>query len=99
MTGVLNNDGSQLRIQDFPEDGAPTPKNGFYYLTKLYRKLHENEENLAERGAPDPPIKFFLFSYRNSLNSSDKMREIIPKMKKKCRDSVGFEPLPPPTSD
>ena len=35
----------QWRIQDFPEEGAPT-----YYLANFSRKLHENEEILSRGG-------------------------------------------------
>ena len=43
----------QWRIQDFPEEGALTPKEGAltYYLVNYSRKLHENEEILGQRGA------------------------------------------------
>ena len=36
----------QWRIEDFPEEGALTPKGGAptYYLANFCRKLHENEE-------------------------------------------------------
>ena len=42
----------QWRIQDFPDGGAPTPEGGAptYYLTNFSQKLHENEENLTQRG-------------------------------------------------
>ena len=42
----------QWRIQDFPEEGALTPKGGMptYYLANFSRKLHENEEILGQRG-------------------------------------------------
>ena len=54
----------QWRIQDFPEGGAPTLGGApTYYLPNFSRKLHENEEILAERQgraslAPplDPPL-------------------------------------------
>ena len=40
----------QWRIQDFPK-GMPTPKGApTYYLTNFYRKLHVNEEILAQGG-------------------------------------------------
>ena len=44
--------GTQWRIQDFPDGGAPTPEGGAptYYLTNFSQKLHENEENLTQRG-------------------------------------------------
>ena len=46
----------QLRIQDFPEEGALTPKGGAptYYLANFSRKLHENEEILGQRGGARP---------------------------------------------
>ena len=42
----------QWRIQDFPEEGALTPKGGAptYYLANFSRKLHENEEILGRGG-------------------------------------------------
>ena len=54
----------QWRIQDFPEEGALTPKEGVptYYLANFSRKLHENEEILGRGGARplrpplDPPL-------------------------------------------
>ena len=51
----------QWRIQDFPDGGAPTPEGGAptYYLTNFSQKLHENEENLTQRGGarvPAPPL-------------------------------------------
>ena len=55
----------QWRIQDFPDGGAPTPEGGAptYYLTNFSQKLHENEENLTQRGGRaslrpplDPPM-------------------------------------------
>ena len=55
----------QWRIQDFPEEGALTPKGGAptYYLAIFSLKLHENEEIWGQRGgarmrappAPPPP--------------------------------------------
>ena len=46
----------QWRIQDFPEEGALTPKEGAptYYLANFSRKLQENEEILGQRGARVP---------------------------------------------
>ena len=46
----------QWRIQDFPEEGALTPKGGVptYYLANFCRKLHENEEILGQRGGRVP---------------------------------------------
>ena len=39
----------QWRIQDFPEEGALTPKGApTYYLAIFPRKLHENEEILGQ---------------------------------------------------
>ena len=51
----------QWRIQDFPEEGAPTPRGApTYDFVNFRRKLHENEEILAARGgaspAPPPPL-------------------------------------------
>ena len=54
----------QWQIQDFPEEGALTPKGGAptYNLANFSRKLHENEEILGRAGraslAPplDPPL-------------------------------------------
>ena len=43
----------QWRIQDFPEEGALTPKGGgapTYYLANFCQKMHENEEILGQRG-------------------------------------------------
>ena len=47
---------NQWRIQDFPEEGALTPKGGapIYYLANFSRKLHENEEILGQRGGARP---------------------------------------------
>ena len=43
--------GFQWRIQDFPEEGAPTPRGASTYdFVNFHRKLHENEEILAARG-------------------------------------------------
>ena len=53
----LSTEVQQWRIQDFPEEGAPTLKGGgapTYYLPNFSRKLHENEEILAERGGARP---------------------------------------------
>ena len=49
---IANKRGKQWRIQDFPDGGAPTPEGGAptYYLTNFSQKLHENEENLTQRG-------------------------------------------------
>ena len=49
----------QWRIKDFPE-GVRQPLRGAstYYLTNFFRKLHENEEILAQREgeSPAPPL-------------------------------------------
>ena len=49
----------QWRIQNFPEEGTPTPKVGLptYYLVKISRKLHENERIRTQKRAhvPAPP--------------------------------------------
>ena len=53
-------DCDQWRIQDFPEEGALTPKGRpTYYLANLFQKLHENEEILGQRGArvPRAPLR------------------------------------------
>ena len=43
----------QWRIQDFPEEEAPTPEGGANILFGHFsRKLHENEEILDGGGAP-----------------------------------------------
>ena len=55
---------NQWRIQDFPEEGAPTPRGGAptYDFTKFSQKLHEIERIWAPGGhaslAPplDPPL-------------------------------------------
>ena len=46
----------QWRIQDFPKEGALTPKGGppTYYLANFSRKLHENEEILGRGGGARP---------------------------------------------
>ena len=66
----------QWRIQDFPEEGALTPKGGgapTYYLANFSRKLHENEEILDQRGGRAslaPPLRsataFLLISKINT---------------------------------
>ena len=61
----------QWRIQDFPEEGALTPKEGAptYYLANFSRKLHENEEILGRGGARDarppldPPLIWYLLDF------------------------------------
>ena len=52
----LHRSRNQWRIQDFPEEGALTPKGGAptYYLVNFSRKLHENEEILGQRGGARP---------------------------------------------
>ena len=55
------------RIQDFPVEGAVTPKGGVptYYLANFSRKLHENEEILGQKGsALAPPLDPPLSRYR-----------------------------------
>ena len=61
----------QWRIQDFPEEGALSPKGGVptYYLANFCRKLHENEEILGQRGGArpsrpplDPPLPITMGS-------------------------------------
>ena len=52
----------QWRIQDFPGEGAPTPKGGAptYYLANFSRKLHENKEIWGHRGGARlsrPPLR------------------------------------------
>ena len=46
----------QWQIQDFPEEGALTPKGGAptYYLANFSQKLHKNEEILGQRGGTRP---------------------------------------------
>ena len=65
--------GSQWRIQDFPEEGALTPKGAAptYYLPSFSRKLHENEEILGQRGGAcpsrpplDPPLDRQILYYK-----------------------------------
>ena len=47
----------QWRIQDFPDGGGANPRGGAptYYLTNFSQKLHENEENLTQRGGGARP--------------------------------------------
>ena len=56
----------QWRIQDFPEEGALTPKGGAptYYLANFSQKLHENEEILGrgERVPRAPPRSATAFN-------------------------------------
>ena len=58
QTGCIS---TQWRIQDYPEEGALTPKGGAptYYLANFSRKLHENEEILGQRGVrvPHAPLR------------------------------------------
>ena len=46
----------QWQIQDFPKEGALTPRGGVatYDFVKIFRKLHENEEILTPQGGPRP---------------------------------------------
>ena len=71
---TLFQDTYQWRIQDFPDGGAPTPEGGAptYYLTNFSQKLHENEENLTQRGGRaslrpplDPPMPTFFPSWNS----------------------------------
>ena len=86
VCGVLKNSLSdrkgisseQGRIQDFRE-GASTPEGSpTYNLTNFSRKVHENEEFLAQRNGGraspallDPPlhttVKLFSLTYETSL--------------------------------
>ena len=58
VTGLLSGKNMgpvQWRIRDFAEEGAPTRRGApIYYLTNFLRKLHENKEILAQRGARIP---------------------------------------------
>ena len=68
----------QWRIQDFPEEGAPTPQGGAptYDFAKFSQKLHEIERIWAPRGgraslAPplDPPMRWDVNVYKyNTLD-------------------------------
>ena len=60
--------------------GAPT-----YYLPNFYRKLHENEKNLAERGGgarplrhplDPPPGSIVTVPYWNWLRSTGELRQV-----------------------
>ena len=42
---------------EFPRRGEGIPKRGTYYLANFSRKLHENEEKLAERGPSPAPSR------------------------------------------
>ena len=46
----------QWRIQDFPEEGAPTPRGGAptYEIAKFSEKLHEIERIWTPRGGARP---------------------------------------------
>ena len=46
----------QWRIQDFPEEGAPTPQGGAptYEIAKFSEKLHEIERIWTPRGGARP---------------------------------------------
>ena len=65
---------SERRIQNFPEKDA-NPKReggGTYYLAKISRKLHENEENCTGGGGGGRRPKFYyvdppLFSHVNTF--------------------------------
>ena len=48
---------TQWRIQDFPEEGALTPKEraSTYYLANFSWKLDENEEILGRGARPTRP--------------------------------------------
>ena len=57
-TGDIHN---QWRIQDFPEEGAPTPQGGAptYDFARISQKLHEIERIWTPRGgraSPAPPL-------------------------------------------
>ena len=43
----------QWRIQDFPEEGAPTPEGATYDFAKFSQKLHEIERIWT----PSPPLR------------------------------------------
>ena len=51
--------GFQWRIQDFPEEGAPTSRGGAptYDFVNFHRKLHENEEIFAAGGGGERPLR------------------------------------------
>ena len=69
----------QWRIQDFPEEGAPTPRGGgaTYDFAKFSQKLHEIERIWTATGGAsltpplDPPQ---LFYGKNHLGSSNSIR-------------------------
>ena len=43
--------------QDFPEEGAPTPRGApTYELAKFFQKLHEIERIWTPRGGSTPPL-------------------------------------------
>ena len=58
---------NQLRIQDLPEEGAPTPQRGPTYDFAIFsQKLHEIERIWAPGGASlrppfDPPLRTYNF--------------------------------------
>ena len=53
----------QWRNQDFPEEGALTPKEGAptYYLANFSQKLHENDEILSRGARPWRPLRTIHF--------------------------------------
>ena len=69
---TTHEDISQWRIQDFPEEGALTPKGRVptYYLANFSRKLHENKEIWGQRGGGRaslmPPLRSATVSYTAS---------------------------------
>ena len=80
----------QWRIQDFPDGGAPTPEGGAptYYLTNFSQKLHENEENLTQRGgarvpAPPPRSANAIITETNN-HGSEEVLFAIEKNRPKC---------------
>ena len=56
LTSALTIMGEQWRIQDFPEEGVPTPQGGAptYDFAKFSQKLHEIERIWAPRGGARP---------------------------------------------
>ena len=70
----------QWRIQDFPEEGMPTPKGGgganLLFGQFFFRKVHRNEDILGQKGAGaylvlplDPPlIRHHCFTYMFSVD-------------------------------
>ena len=76
-TGILScldlSNQKQWRIQDFPEEGAPTPWGGAptYDFAIFSQKLHEIERISAPRGGArpkfyyvDPPLLLSIFYMR-----------------------------------